>query len=118
MQIIYTDGKCLKNCLLMNLNRLKIHQVLIKNLNKFIKLLKNFVEDSGKGHILELHVEYPKDLHHLHSDLPFLPEKIKIIKCNKLVCNLYDKNKHVVHIRALTQALNNGLMLKEAYKAI
>ena len=31
------------------------------------------------------------DLHDLHNDLPFLPERIKVNECNKLVCNLYDK---------------------------
>ena len=51
--------------------------------------IKNYDEDSDKG--LELDVEYPKNLHDLHSDLPFLPERMKINKCNKLVCNLYDK---------------------------
>ena len=32
-----------------------------------------------------------KNLHDLLSDLPFLPERMKIYKCNKLVCNLYDE---------------------------
>ena len=67
-------------------------------------------EDVNKGYILEVDVEYPKDLHNLHSVLPFLPEKMKINKCNKLVCNLYDRNNYVIHIRALKQALNNGLI--------
>ena len=44
-----------------------------------------------KGYILEVDVAYSKDLHDLHRDLPFLPERMKINKCNKLVCNLYDK---------------------------
>ena len=39
----------------------------------------------------EVDVKYSKNLHDLHSDLPFLPERMKIGKCNKLVCNLYDK---------------------------
>ena len=38
-----------------------------------------------------LDVKYPKNLHGLHEDLPFLPERMKIGKCKKLVCNLYDK---------------------------
>ena len=41
--------------------------------------------------VIKVDVEYPKNLHDLHSDLPFLPERKKIYKCNKLVCNLYDK---------------------------
>ena len=72
----------------------------------------NYNEDSNKGHILEIDIEYPKDLHDLHKDLSFLPERLKINKCNKLVCNLYDKNNYAVHTRNLKQALNNGLVLK------
>ena len=48
-------------------------------------------EDSDKGYILEVDVKYPKNLHGLHEDLPFLPERMKIGKCKKPVCNLYDK---------------------------
>ena len=53
--------------------------------------IKNYDEDSDKGYVLEVDVEYPKNLHDLHSDLTFLPETMKIDKCNKLVRNLYDK---------------------------
>ena len=48
----------------------------------------------------------------LLSDLPFLPERMKINKCTKLVNTVQDKENYVVHIRALKQALNNGLVLK------
>ena len=47
------------------------------------------------------------------GDLPFLPERMKINKCNKLVCNLYDKINYVIHIRALKQASNHGLISKK-----
>ena len=40
--------------------------------------IKNYNENSNKGYILEVDVEYPKNLHKLHSDLPFLPERKKI----------------------------------------
>ena len=53
----------------------------------------------------------------MHSDLPFLPERMKINKCSKLVFNLYGKNNYVVHIR-LKQALNHGLILKKVHKVI
>ena len=75
--------------------------------------IKNSDEDSDKGYILEVDAEYPKNLHDLHSELPFLPESKKINKCNKLACNLYDKNNYVVHIRPLKQALNHVLILKK-----
>ena len=48
-----------------------------------------------------------------HSDLPFLPERKKIEKCNQLVCDFHEKKNYVVHIKALKQALNHGLILKK-----
>ena len=54
----------------------------------------------------------------MHSDLPFLPERMKTSKCNKLVCNLHDKKNYVAHIRSLKQALNYGLILKKVHKVI
>ena len=56
-----------------------------------VDFIKNYDEDNDKGYIFQVDVEYPNDLHGLHSDLPFLPEKMKINKCRNLVCNLYDK---------------------------
>ena len=82
------------------------------------EFIKNYDEDSDKGYILQVDVEYPKDLHDLHSNLPFLPERMKINKCIKLVCNLYGKNYYVAHIRSLKQALNRGLILKKVHKVI
>ena len=38
--------------------------------------------------------------------------------CNKLVRNLYDINKYVVHIIALKQALNHGMILKKVHRVI
>ena len=73
--------------------------------------ITNYDEDTNKGYIFEVDVKYPKDFHDLQSDLQFLTEKNKINKCDKLVCNLYDKN--VVHIRSLKQALKHGLILKK-----
>ena len=72
-----------------------------KNMSKFTKeFIKNYDEDRDKGYILEVDVKYPKKIHDLHSDLPFSPERMKIDKCKKLVCNLYNKKKYVVHIRS------------------
>ena len=58
---------------------------------------KNYNESDNKGYILEVDVKYPKRLHELHSDLPFLSERMKIDKYNKLVCNLFNKKKYVTH---------------------
>ena len=90
-----------------------------KSKSKFTEeFIKNYNEDSDKRYILNVDVEYPRKLHDLHSHLPFLPERMKINKCTKLVCNLYDKENYVVHIRALKQALMHGLKLKKIHKVI
>ena len=91
----------------------------VKNVPKIDEdFIKNYDEDSDKGYILEVDVEYPENLRDLHSGLPFLPERIKINKCNKLVCNLYDKKNYAAHIRSIKQALNHGLILKKFHRAI
>ena len=79
----------------------------VKMLSKFDeRLIKNYDENSNKGYFLEEDVEYPKNLFNLHKDLPFLPERNKIKKCNKLACNIHAKEKYVAYLRALKQALN------------
>ena len=75
------------------------------------EFIKNYNENVKKGYILEVDIKYSKKLHDLHSDLPFLPERMEINKCKKLFSNLYNKKKYVVHI--LKQALNHGLKLKK-----
>ena len=80
--------------------------------------IKHYNENSDKGYIFEVDVKYPKRLHDLHSDLPFLSEQMEINKCKKLVCNLYDKKKYIVHINSLKQALNHGLKLKKIHRVI
>ena len=80
--------------------------------------IKSYNENNDKGYILEVDVKYPKRLHELHSDLPFLSEQMEVNKCNKLVCNLFNKKKYVAHINALKQALNHGLKLKKIHRVI
>ena len=84
----------------------------VKNKSKIDeKFIKNDDEDSDKGYILEVDVEYPRRLHDLDSDLTFLHKRMKIDKCKKLVCNLHDKKKYVVHIKSLKQAQHYGLKI-------
>ena len=81
-----------------------------------VDFIKNYDEDSNVGYFIKADIEYPKELHNKHSDLPFLPERMKLNKCKKLVCNLYDKKDYVDHITLLKQALNHELKIKKIHK--
>jgi hypothetical protein len=78
-------------------------------------------DDSEEGYILEVDLKYPKELLDLHNDYPLAPEKMKIcpemlspyckqlsedlklgsVAVPKLVHNLNDKTKYIVHYRNL-----------------
>ena len=89
----------------------------IKDSSQFNEnFIENYTED--EGHFLEINVQYLEELHELHSDLPFLPDRMKIEKVEKLVGNLYDNSGYVIHIRNSKQALNHGLVLKKVHKII
>ena len=77
------------------------------------RFIKNYNENSDIGYFLEVDVEKKKLF-----TLLFLPERRKLEKVEKLVCGIEDKEKYVIHIRALKQALNNGLKLKEVHRVI
>ena len=80
--------------------------------------IKNYDEEGDVDYLLVVDIEYQKKLRMLHSDLPFLPEKMKINKCPKLACNVTDKENYSIHIVALKQALNHGLKLIMVHSVI
>ena len=87
-----------------------------KKLSKFNDdFIKKYDENNNKGYILEVDIDYPKELFNSHKDLPFLLERKKVEKVEKLICSIEDKEKYVIHIRALKQALNHGLKLKKVH---
>ena len=72
----------------------------MEELSEFdVDFIKNYDKNSDKGYFLEVDVEYPKNLFNLHSDLPFLPERKKIEKCRKFVCNIHDKENYVKSLK-------------------
>ena len=91
----------------------------VKDLPQFNEdFTKKYDKNSNKGYFLEVDAEYPKKLFNLHKGLPFLSERKKVKKLKKLICNVQDKEKYVVHIRDLKQALNHGLELKRVHRVI
>ena len=82
------------------------------------EFIKEYNETNDKGYVLEADVDYPQELHDLHSDMPFLPERMVINKTKKLVCNLHNKKNYVAHINMLKQALDHGLKLKKVHRVI
>ena len=80
--------------------------------------IKNYDEEGNVGYLLVVDIEYPKTLRMLHSDLAFLPDRMKVNKVKKLVCNVTDKENYSIHIVALKQALNHGLKLIRVHSVI
>ena len=100
--------------------------------------LDSYDENSARGLILEVDLEYPKELHGLHNDYPLAPEKItvreemlsdycrriqnregiKTGQVEKLVPNLRDKERYVLHYRNLQLYLSLGLKLKKIHRAL
>ena len=65
-----------------------------QNFNK--DFIKKYDEDSNKGYILEANIDYSKDLFNFHKDLPFLPERKKVEKVERLIFSIEDKEKYVI----------------------
>ena len=63
-------------------------------------------------------MQYFENLHKLHSDLPFLPERMKIEKFENLLAKLHDKFEYVIHIRNFKKPSNCGLVLKKVNRVI
>ena len=107
-----------------------------KQINKIN--LAQYNEDSNKGLILEVDLEYPKELHDLHNDYPLGPEKVKVTDdmlsgyckniqkkfsistglVHKLIPTLCDKEKYVLHYRNLQLYLDLGLKLKKVHRVL
>ena len=69
--------------------------------------------------ILVVDLEYPENLHDLHNDYPFCPERVKCKNgVEKLIPNLRNKTKYVIHYKNLIQCLKAGLKLKKIHDGI
>ena len=64
--------------------------------------INNYNEENDEGYFLEVDVQYLEKLHIFmyFNDLPFLPERLKIEKVEKLIANLHDKTEYIIHIKS------------------
>ena len=95
-------------------------------------------EDSEHGYILEVDLEYPEDLQDLHNDYPLAPESLVVANelfssyqkdlinklgstggnVSKLVPNLMDKEKYILHYRNLQLYVSLGMKIKQVHKVL
>ena len=105
----------------------------INNLN-----LAKYQEDSNKGLILEVDLEYPEGLHDLHNDYPLAAEKVKVTEdmlsgyskkiaekykistglVHKLIPTLSNKEKYVLHYSNLQLYTDLGLKLTKVHRVL
>ena len=110
----------------------------INNVNEIKQKLIRIKSNSSTAYILEVDLEYPKNLHNEHNDYPLAPEKINIQKewlsdyclkivnehnittgtVKKLVPNLMNKSNFVIHYRNLQQCLELGMKLKKIHRIL
>ena len=88
----------------------------LEKLLRFNKIfIKNYNENGDIGYFLEVDIDYSKKLFNLHKDLP---ERKKVNWVEKLICSIEDREKYIMHIGVLKQALNHGLVLREVHRVI
>ena len=82
------------------------------------KFIKNYDEDSDKEYILEVDFKNPRKLHDLHGDLPFLPKRMEIDKCENLVCNLHNKKKIRWTHKVIKTSTKSRTKIEKIYRII
>lgn len=63
-------------------------------------------------------MEYPKELHIDHNDYPFLPERVKLQNVEKLCTTLNSREKYVLHLKNIQQAIQNGLKVTKVHRIL
>ena len=81
-------------------------------------IVEELVDKKDRGYLLEVDMAYPRELHDSHNDLPFMCNRMKINGVEKLIPNLYYKRKYIIHIKALKQAIDHGLVLERIHRCI
>ena len=74
--------------------------------------------DSIKPGTYRVDLEYPKELHDAHNAYPLAVESLTVDGVKKLIPNLNDKVRYVVHHEPLKLYLKHGMILKKVYEGI
>lgn len=77
-------------------------------------------DDASIGYVLEVDIDYPKDFHDTHRDLPCCPRNMIPPggKFPKLIASVYDIKNYVIHYRHLKFVLRLGLPLVKVHRVI
>ena len=117
--LMYLDANNLYGCAMSE--KLPIHSFKWLTSGEMEKLFNNRVVQIWEKTpcILEVDLEYPENLHDLHNDYPFCPERVECKNgVEKLIPNLRNKTKYVIHYKNLIQCLKAGLKLKKIHRGI
>ena len=117
--LMYLDANNLYGCAMSK--KLPIHSFKWLTSGEMEKLFNNRVVQIWEKTpcILEVDLEYPENLHDLHNDYPFCPERVECKNgVEKLIPNLRDKTKYVIHYKNLIQCLRAGIKLKKIHRGI
>ena len=109
----------------------------VEECNRLAASIGEHPADSSEGYILEVHLEYPEELHEAHNAYPLAPEHLVVQKdwmseyqhnllgigaapteVEKLVPNLCNKEHYVLHYRNLQLYLLLGMRLTEIHRAL
>jgi len=109
------------------------------DMDELSEFIQGLDVDGERGYLLEVDLEYPKELHDLHNDLPFCPtnkappdpsaytrflfrkhgfSSENIFKMRKLILDLTDKKNYVCHFAYLQLALKHGLKLVKVHRVM
>ena len=109
----------------------------VEDCNQLAGTITDLPTDGAEGYILEVDLEYPSELHKAHNAYPLAPERMVVQKewmseyqhgllgagvapteVEKLVPNLRDKDRYVLHHRNLQLYLSLGMKLKKVHRAL
>ena len=82
------------------------------------KWMSNLNNWRNRPCILEVDLEYPEELHDAHNAYPLAPESLKIGNVEKLIPNLKNKERYVLHRENLLQYESLGLKIKKIHRGV